>query len=599
MPKPKAQPVDCVNARAKTFSTARPAWPFKKSVPGGSEYTKKVYMSGWFVVKGPKSCACAFCDSKRSEFTLTDDPTAGHTAECPSGAFWSAFALADPHSDESARLRANTFTAKWPFADVHGAESLQADKMAAAGFIYAPDVAAADNALCPYCDVSLEGWEMADDPTVEHRKRAKKCPFFVIGASRSSPSPAPDTKPAAAKRVMRPRGKKAIADDVDLATPAVVDPTTGDADAKAASAAELATLELDRTDVAQTPSVLPERISTPKPTTPNVPETLIPPGTPVAHRTPILHAECLSPHAALFTPDIAPGSRIGEEAGAIPAGELAVEELATIPTVAPTKPVAHKTPTSYTKTRSPPEASFTPGIATVRPVDEAATAPADAPTDAGPFNVRANPPGTDSNALPAALLTPDPVREAAADSFSEPAVEEPSAENSTAEIEAAHIAHTAPSIPVKRAASPDPAVSRKAGAKRKKVAPPFATVAASNRPKPRPTRATRAKPTHTRKPAFPASATPVSQRAPGETPDDAAFFAALAPFLPPQPPHVVGGAHTALLPEDAAKMTLEELFTVQAEAARTALRKRRRNEWQAVQREFDKLEMWIRTRPEE
>ncbi|KAJ3157288.1 hypothetical protein HDU89_002700 [Geranomyces variabilis] len=598
MPKPKAQPVDCVNARAKTFSTARPAWPFKKTVPGGSEYTKKVYMSGWFVVKGPKSCACAFCESKRSEFSLTDDPTAGHTAECPSGAFWSAFALADPHSDDSARLRANTFTAKWPFAGVHGAESLQADKMAAAGFIYAPDVAAADNALCPYCDVSLEGWEMADDPTVEHRKRAKKCPFFVIGASTSSPSPAPETKPAAVKRVMRPRGKKAIADDVDLATLPVVDPATSDADAKAASAAELATHELDRTDVARMPSILPERISTPKPTTPNVPETPIPPGTPVAHRTPILHAECLSPHAALFTPDIAPGSPIRAEARAIPAGGLAVEEPATVRTVATTKSVAHRTPTSYGNAKSPPEARFTPGVATVRPVGEAATAPAHASTAAGPFNVRATPPGMDSNALPAALSTPDPVKEAAAASFSEPAVEEPSAEDSTAEIEAAPIAYTAPSIPVKRAVSPDAAVSRKAKDKRKKVAPPSATVAASNPSKPRPTRATRAKPTHTRKPPFPASATPVSH-APGESPDDAAFFAALAPFLPPQPPHVLGGAHTALLPEDAAKMTLEELLTVQAEAARTALRKRRRSEWQAVEREFDKLEMWIRTRPEE
>ncbi|KAJ3184216.1 hypothetical protein HDU87_005063 [Geranomyces variabilis] len=585
--------MDCVNARAKSFSTARPAWPFKKSVQGGSDYTKKVYMSGWFVVKGPKSCACAFCDSKRSEFALTDDPTAGHTAECPSGAFWSALALADPHSDESARLRTNTFTAKWPFAGVEGAESLQADKMAAAGFVYAPDVAAADNALCPYCDVSLEGWEIADDPTVEHRKRAKKCPFFVVGASTSSPSPAPEAKPAAAKRVIRLRGKKAIRDDGDSATPAVVDSTASDVDAKAASAAEPT-----QTDTGHEPSVVPDRISTPKPTTPNVAEAPIPPGTPVAHRTPILHTECISPHAALFTPDMVSPSLEIEEPSATLASNAAVAEPATVPSKSPATLFADNKSRSRTKRTTPPVAPLSPDFASVCPADEITAAAAEEPDVTEPSIVRVTP-ATESIASSAARCAPDPAIEAAAAPASEPAVETPSASSPTAETEAGRNPHTAASIPVKRAASPDATLSRKAETKRKKVAPPTATIAASNPSKPRPARATRAKPAHTRKPPFPASATLMTQPTPGKTPDEPAFFAALAPFLPPQPPHVVGGSHTTMLPQAAAELTLEELFTAQAEAARIALRQRRRNEWHAAEREFDKLEMWIRTRPEE
>ncbi|KAI9017002.1 hypothetical protein BC832DRAFT_3923 [Gaertneriomyces semiglobifer] len=50
--------------------------------------------------------------------------------------------------------------------------------MSEAGFIFFPLSDAPDMVLCPYCMVSLDGWEPTDDPTVEHRKRKENCSFF-------------------------------------------------------------------------------------------------------------------------------------------------------------------------------------------------------------------------------------------------------------------------------------------------------------------------------------------------------------------------------------------------------------------------------------
>ncbi|TPX65965.1 hypothetical protein SpCBS45565_g04820 [Spizellomyces sp. 'palustris'] len=50
--------------------------------------------------------------------------------------------------------------------------------MAAAGFIYFPLAESRDTAMCPYCKLSLDGWEPEDDPIIEHEKRQPTCQFL-------------------------------------------------------------------------------------------------------------------------------------------------------------------------------------------------------------------------------------------------------------------------------------------------------------------------------------------------------------------------------------------------------------------------------------
>ncbi|KAJ3161755.1 hypothetical protein HDU86_006526 [Geranomyces michiganensis] len=481
-------------------------------------------MSGWFVLKGPKSCSCAFCDSKRSAFSLTDDPTAGHAAECPSGAFWFAFASADPHSDESARLRANTFGAKWPFAGIKGAESLQPEKMAAAGFVYAPDVAAPDIALCPYCDVTLEGWEMADDPTVEHRKRAKDCRFFADRPSTPFPPTTSEAQPTPIQPSTTLSGEKEVIAGAEVNTPIVFHPMLCETDAPAASAAADVAAQHAETDAGRAPSVESARLATPMPATPNALKSPGPPATPVAHRTPVMHTESITPPVALFTSEV-------DELPSAPAGDATVVDTYTIDQIVERAAV-----------KQPP----------ISGTAEAVSA-AEVPTISQTGKVAA-------------------------------AAEEPAA----------------PMNPVKRAASPDTsaAPSHKTKAKRKKMAGPSASVKAPAIRRLPFTRDTRAKIALPRKTPCPTTTTLGSQPIPALPLDESVILDALAPFLPPQASQIVGGAQTTILPEAVAQMTLETLFAAQTEAAREALCKRRRSEWQAAEREFDKLEMWIRTRPE-
>lgn len=52
--------------------------------------------------------------------------------------------------------------------------------MAAAGWYFDPGVDTPDGATCPYCNLSLDAWEIGDDPVEEHRKRSEDCLFFTL-----------------------------------------------------------------------------------------------------------------------------------------------------------------------------------------------------------------------------------------------------------------------------------------------------------------------------------------------------------------------------------------------------------------------------------
>jgi hypothetical protein len=53
-------------------------------------------------------------------------------------------------------------------------------QMVAGGWYFDPSEDQPDGATCPYCSLSLDAWDVGDDPTEEHRKRNDECLFFTL-----------------------------------------------------------------------------------------------------------------------------------------------------------------------------------------------------------------------------------------------------------------------------------------------------------------------------------------------------------------------------------------------------------------------------------
>ncbi|KAG2752793.1 inhibitor of apoptosis repeat-containing protein [Suillus brevipes Sb2] len=167
------------------------------------------------------SVACFLCHKELSDWDEEDDPFLIHWQKCGSTCAWAIVRcglsedIADdgsfvflnkkrlPTSKAMEKARLQTFgEGLWPHdgQDDHGASS---KKMAQGGFVYTPQTKGDDTVTCLYCNLSLGGWDMDDDPIGEHRKRDTKsgtrCPFF--NASGSKP-----------RTVSRARSKKGAID---------------------------------------------------------------------------------------------------------------------------------------------------------------------------------------------------------------------------------------------------------------------------------------------------------------------------------------------------------------------------------------------------
>lgn len=73
-------------------------------------------------------------------------------------------------------------------------------KMAQAGFIHHPLSESRDNVLCPYCRISLDSWDRADDPVAEHRKTRANCVHMHYLDINSKKGPNPHSKSRPIKR---------------------------------------------------------------------------------------------------------------------------------------------------------------------------------------------------------------------------------------------------------------------------------------------------------------------------------------------------------------------------------------------------------------
>lgn len=157
---------------------------------------------------------CFMCNKELDDWGEDDDPFDIHWVKCKSTCPWAIvrcglkFDMADdgqwvfsktrkPTSKSMEKARLQTFTKvnSWPHQDKsHGANP---KSMAEAGFVFTPQHAGDDLSGCLYCGTALSGWEDADDPWEEHRKRVAKngktCPFFPAAPAKSKPKPTKST----------------------------------------------------------------------------------------------------------------------------------------------------------------------------------------------------------------------------------------------------------------------------------------------------------------------------------------------------------------------------------------------------------------------
>ncbi|KAI5845743.1 hypothetical protein DFP73DRAFT_512235 [Morchella snyderi] len=134
----------------------------------------------------PDNVTCYLCAKDLDGWESDDDPRAEHVKHCPDCG-WAqvsvvsasaSVAAEDPRGARMVRARADTFGDWWPHEDKLGwAPSVQ--RMAEAGWHYAPTKDSDDFASCAYCGLSLDGWEPTDDPVEEHRRRTSHCAFFT------------------------------------------------------------------------------------------------------------------------------------------------------------------------------------------------------------------------------------------------------------------------------------------------------------------------------------------------------------------------------------------------------------------------------------
>ncbi|KAL3901761.1 MAG: hypothetical protein SGCHY_000339 [Lobulomycetales sp.] len=174
--------------RQQTFSTS--SWPYSKRARKYKGLPRALSQAGFYFA--PTStvkdrCLCYLCGKSISGLAdgEEEDLLALHSAansSCPlvvigEQVAGTAFGEETCWSKNLQSARMRTFADWWPHSD--GPEdSLNIERMAAAGFCYAGDSDNNDNCICRYCGLELGGWEPEDDPRAEHMKRKPDCLFL-------------------------------------------------------------------------------------------------------------------------------------------------------------------------------------------------------------------------------------------------------------------------------------------------------------------------------------------------------------------------------------------------------------------------------------
>ncbi|EED22299.1 chromosome segregation protein BIR1, putative [Talaromyces stipitatus ATCC 10500] len=225
--------VPAINSRVSSSRTIQPLrWPYESPSP------EQLAHAGFFFRPydtNPDNTMCFLCGRALDGWEDGDDPVLEHLKHSPDCG-WAIIMdiqsntsnpaeIVDPTSSSIVEARRATFAIGWPHEGKRG-WLCQSEKMVEAGWYFCPNEESPDLASCPYCKLSLDGWEESDDPFEEHHRRSSECSFFVFAL------PAAKTKKNA--RAKKPRASKASR----LSTQSVM-----------TTASEAPTIDEDMTDV--------------------------------------------------------------------------------------------------------------------------------------------------------------------------------------------------------------------------------------------------------------------------------------------------------------------------------------------------------------
>ncbi|KAJ8115191.1 hypothetical protein OPT61_g3104 [Boeremia exigua] len=222
----------------KAPSKSKNAWPL--ALPSAHDLAFAGFV--WKPTSAsPDNVQCFSCHCQLDGWEENDVPAYEHLTHSPSCGFAVVTCIRlrtgdpgrsedDPISDAMMQARRDTFGDAWPLDSNEGYPSIE--QLVEAGWYYDPTLDTPDGATCAYCSLSLDAWDIGDDPMEEHRRRAPDCLFFAL---RELYHPPPKAAPKKGKRASTrtstastsskaTRGKKRTSEQIEDSISSVVEP---------------------------------------------------------------------------------------------------------------------------------------------------------------------------------------------------------------------------------------------------------------------------------------------------------------------------------------------------------------------------------------
>lgn len=136
----------------------------------------------------------------------------------------------NPLGERLTEARKATFADKWPHE--HKANWIcRTSQLVEAGWTFQPTPEYDDLTSCPYCELSLDGWEQEDNPMEQHQKRNPDCTFFILSEQYALAGPKKKTaraKKTRASKASRVSDQSALEGATEL--PSFVDQSVAEDD---------------------------------------------------------------------------------------------------------------------------------------------------------------------------------------------------------------------------------------------------------------------------------------------------------------------------------------------------------------------------------
>ncbi|KAJ4371514.1 hypothetical protein N0V83_004732 [Neocucurbitaria cava] len=170
----------------KAGAKSKAAWPLASPSAQDLAYAGFVWKP---TTASPDNVQCYFCECQLDGWEESDVPAFEHLTHSPSCGYAVVTCIRlrngdpgrveeDPTSEAMVSARRATFGELWPLDSSEGYPS--SDQMVHAGWYYDPADGATDGVTCAYCNLSLDAWDVGDNPMEEHRRRSPDCLFFTL-----------------------------------------------------------------------------------------------------------------------------------------------------------------------------------------------------------------------------------------------------------------------------------------------------------------------------------------------------------------------------------------------------------------------------------